>query len=171
MQCDGRIVRNLMLFVALAFSTQAMAQTAVAKFHIHFAGTVDCVQPVQANNIPISGDGTGAIFTNGSAYADVTETAFIFSNTIHFDGRLGARPTAAPGGSAQVRVAGRNALRLIWNLPNNALVVNIATRGRSCSASFSANLFPGKRQYTLFDGSTIHYCNRPRVAQASCEVQ
>ena len=171
MQRDGRIVRNLMLIVGLAVSTQAMAQTPVAKFHIHFAGTVDCLQPVQANNIPISGDGTGAIFTDGSAYADVTETAFIFSSTIHFDGRLGARPTAAPGGSAQVRVAGRNGLRLIWNLPNNALVVNIATRGQSCSASFSANLFPGKRQYTLFDGNTIHYCNRPRVAQASCQVQ
>src|SRR5579872_170650 len=99
----GRFARNLMLIVGLAFSTQAMAQTPVAKFHIHFAGTVDCVQPVQANNIPISGDGTGVLFTNGSANADVTETAFVFSNTIHFDGRLGARPTAAPGGTAQVR--------------------------------------------------------------------
>jgi hypothetical protein len=50
-------------------------------------------------------------------------------------------------------------------------VVNIATHGNSCSASFSANLFPGKRQYTLFDGSTIHYCNRPQVGSASCQVQ
>jgi hypothetical protein len=171
MRVDRRFLRNLMLILGLTYPVQAMAQTPVAKFHIRFSGTVDCQQPVAANNIPISGDGTGAIFTDGSAYADVTETAFIFSSTIHFDGRLGARPTAAPGGSAQVRVAGRNGLKLIWNLPNNALVVNIATHGHTCSASFSANLFPGKRQYTLFDGSTIHYCSRPRVGGASCQVQ
>ena len=176
MRIDGRFVRDLMLVLGLTFSSQAVltkatAQTAVAKFHIHFSGSVDCQQPIAANNVPISGDGTGAIYTDGSAYADVTETAFVFSSTIHFDGRLGARPTLAPGGSAQVRVAGRSGLKLIWNLPNNALVVNIATRGQSCSASFAANLFPGKRQYTLFDGSTVHYCSRPRVAQTSCEVQ
>jgi len=117
MRIDTKIVRNLMLIAGLTFSTGAMAQTAVAKFHIRFSGTVDCQQPIQAQNIPISGDGTGAINTDGSAFADVTETAFIFSSTIHFDGRLGARPTAAPGGSAQVRVTGRNGLKLIWNLP------------------------------------------------------
>jgi hypothetical protein len=155
---------------ALACSTPSIAQTAVAKFHIRFSGTVDCQQPIAASNIPISGDGTGVLNSDGSASADVTETAFVFSNTIHFDGRIGARPQPAPGGTAMVRVQGRNSLRLIWNLPNNALVVSIATHGQTCSASFAANLFPGKRQYTLFDGSTIHYCDRPRVASASCEV-
>ena len=171
MRIDRKFVRNLILIAGLGFSPQAMAQTPLVNFHIQFSGTVDCDQPVPAKNIPISGDGSGVLNTDGSASADITETAFIFSNTIHFDGRIGAAPTAAPGGSAQVRVAGRNSLKLIWNLPNNALVVNIVTRGRSCSASFGANLFPSKRQYTLFDGSTIHYCGRPRVAQASCEVR
>ncbi len=181
MGVDGRFIRNFILIAGLTFSmqalstlaflTQAMAQTPLANFHIHFAGTVDCDQPMAAKNIPISGDGSGVLNTDGSATADITETAFVFSSTIHFDGRLGARPSAAPGGTAQVRVAGRNGLKLIWNLPNNALVVSIVTRGKSCSASFAANLFPGKRQYTLFDGSTIHYCGRPRVAQASCEVR
>jgi hypothetical protein len=171
MRVDPKFLRNLILMAGLTFSAQAMAQAPLANFHIHFAGTVDCDQPIAAKNIPISGDGTGVLNTDGSASADITQTAFIFTSTIHFDGRLGAAPTAAPGGTAQVRVVGRNSLKLIWNLPNNALVVNIATRGRSCAASFSANLFPGKRQYTLFDGSTVHYCGRPRVAQASCEVR
>jgi hypothetical protein len=95
MRVGRRFTHNLMLIFGLILSVPAMAQTPVAKFHIRFSGTVDCQQPVAANNIPISGDGSGAIFTDGSAYADVTETAFIFSSTIHFDGRLGARPTAA----------------------------------------------------------------------------
>ena len=171
MRIYRRIARGLMPVVALTYTAAATAQTPVAKFHIHFSGSVDCDQPIRAWNIPISGDGTGVLNSDGSASADVTQTAFVFSSTIHFDGRLGARPTAAPGGSAQARVAGRNSLKLIWNLPNNALVVNIVTRGRSCSASFAANLFPGKRQYTLFDGNMIHYCGRPRVAEASCEVR
>ena len=171
MQIDGRLARNLILTAGLMFSNHAMAQAPLANFHVHFAGSVDCQQPITATNIPISGDGNGVLNTDGSASADITQTAFIFSSTIHFDGRIGAAPTAAPGGTAQVRVSGRNSLKLIWNLPNNALVVNIATRGRSCSANFGANLFPGRRQYTLFDGSTIHYCGRPRVAQASCEVR
>jgi hypothetical protein len=101
MRIERRLLRELLLLAGLAFSTQgfsteAAAQTPVAKFHIRFSGTVDCQRPVAANNIPISGDGTGAINTDGSAFADVTETAFIFSSTIHFDGRLGARPTPRP---------------------------------------------------------------------------
>jgi hypothetical protein len=30
---------------------------------------------------------------------------------------------------------------------------------------------PGQRQHTLFDGSSFHYCDRPRVASSSCEVR
>lgn len=171
MRVKSIFASTVFVAVVLACSAPAMAQTAIAKFHIRFSGTVDCQQPVAASNIPISGDGTGVLNSDGSASADVTETAFVFSNTIHFDGRIGARPQPAPGGTAMVRVQGRNSLRLIWNLPNNALVVSIVTRGKTCSASFAANLFPGKREYTLFDGSTVHYCNRPRVASSSCEVQ
>jgi hypothetical protein len=121
--------------------------------------------------VPISGDGTGTLNADGSITADVTQTAFILSTTIHFQGRLGAPPTSAPGGTAQARVTGRNSLRLIWNLPNNALVVNIAIRGQSCSASFASNLKPGKSQHTLFDGSNYHYCGRPRTFSSSCQVR
>lgn len=171
MPVDRRLLRNLILIAGLTFSAEAAAQSPSVKFYISFAGSVDCDQPFAVKNIPISGSGTGVLNGDGTASADITQTAFVFSSTIHFDGRLGARPTAAPGGTAQARVSGRNSLKLIWNLPNNALVVNIVTRGKSCSASFGANLLPGKRQYTLFDGQTIHYCGRPRVASASCEVR
>ena len=170
MRVKSIFASSCIVAAVLACSTPAMAQTAIAKFHVRFSGTVDCQQPIAATNIPISGDGTGVLNSDGSASADVTETAFVFSNTIHFDGRIGARPQPAPAGTAMVRVQGKNSLRLIWNLPNNALVVSIVTRGQGCSASFAANLFPGKREYTLFDGSTIHYCSRPRVASASCDV-
>jgi hypothetical protein len=67
-----------------------------------------------------------------------------------FDGRIGARAQPAPGGTPMVRVQGRNSLRLIWNLPNNALVVNVVTRGKICStSSLAANLLSGKARRHL----------------------
>ncbi len=170
MRIDRKLARNVTLALGLTFSTAAMPQTSSVNFQIGFSGNVDCLRPFQINNVPISGEGTGTLNTDGSATADITETAFVLSTRIHFDGRLG-RATPAPGGTAQVRVAERHRLLLIWNLPNNQLIVNIAVNGHSCAAGFAAKLRPGKSEYTLFDGSIYHYCNRPRVQQASCQVR
>ena len=171
MRIDRNLAHNLILVLGLAFTTEAMAESSSVNFHIGFSGHVDCDQPIQMRDIPISGDGVGVLNTNGSASADLTQTAFILSTRVHFEGRLGGAPTSAPGGTAQVRVAGRHRLLLIWNLPNNQLIVDIAISGQSCSARFEAKLRPGKSQYTLFDGSIYHYCGRPRVEQASCQVR
>ena len=171
MRFDARFARNLFLVLGMSLaSNDAMAQA--VNFSIRFTGSVDCERPLPVKNVPISGNGTGTINADGSATAEVTQTAFVFSNPVRFDGRLGARPSVAPGGTtSQVRVSGRNSLRLIWNLPNNAFVVNIAVRGQTCSATFESRLNPGQRHHTLFDGSNFHYCDRPRVASSSCEVR
>jgi hypothetical protein len=163
------LVRVAAVFaLGIAFATDASAQA--VNFQIGFAGKVDCQQPIALSNVPISGEGTGQINTDGTGQADITETAFVLSNRIHFEGRLG-KANEAPGGTAQARVTGKNSLRLIWNLPNNQFVVNIVVRGQSCSASFSSSLKPGKSQYTLFDGNIYHYCSKPRVESASCHVR
>lgn len=154
--------------VVLALATDARAQA--VNFQIAFTGKVDCQQPIAISNVPISAEGTGQINTDGTGHADVTQTAFVLSTRIRFEGRLG-RPTEAPGGTALARVTGRNSLRLMWNLPNNQFVVNVAVRGQSCSANFSSSLKPGKSQYTLFDGQTYHYCGKPRVESSSCQVR
>jgi hypothetical protein len=49
--------------------------------------------------------------------------------------------------------------------------VNISVRGQTCTAAIDFRLNPGKREYTLFDGTNHHYCDRPRVASSSCEVR
>jgi hypothetical protein len=74
-------VRNLILIAGLTFSTEGMAQTPPADFHIHFAGSGDCEQPNAAKNIPVGGDGRGVLNTDGSASADMTPTALIFTGT------------------------------------------------------------------------------------------
>jgi hypothetical protein len=171
MRLDRYLTRNVILVLGLVFSTQGMAQSSSVNFQISFVGHVDCERPFQMKDIPIRGDGTGSLNTDGSASADLTETAFILSTKIHFEGRLGAAPTAAPGGTAQVRVAGKHSLLLIWGLPNNQLITRINVAGQTCSASLEPRLKPGKTEYTLFDGSIYHYCGRPRVEQTSCQVR
>ena len=167
MQIDWILARYGVLALGLTFSTAATAGS--VNFQIAFTGHVDCYRPIAMNNIPISGSGTGTMNTDGSASADLTETAFILSTQIHFEGRLG-RATAAPGGTAQVRVAGQHRLLLIWNLPNNQFVVTVNVTGQTCNASFAANLKPGQSEYSLYDGNIYHYCGRPVPVSASCQV-
>src|ERR1044071_9576702 len=100
-----------------------MAQS--VNFQIGFTGSVDCERPFQVRNVPIRGDGTGTLNADGSITADITQTAFILSTRIQFAGRLRAPPTPAPGGTAQARVAGRHALRLMWNRPYTTIVGTI----------------------------------------------
>ena len=173
MHVDGRIFRSGLIAAGFAFgvsfSTAATAQ--VLNFSFRFSGIMSCMQPVPVSNAPISGSGTGVLNQDGSVTAEISQSLLVFSSTQRFDSRLGAGVTSAPGGTAQVRVAGRQSLRFFWNLPNNTLIVTVAVRGQSCSASFQANLRPGKSQYTFFDGSMYHYCGRPVMTTSSCEVR
>jgi hypothetical protein len=173
MHIEARILRAVLTVAGLAFgilfSTGALAQG--FNFSFRFSGTMSCMQPVPVSNAPISGSGTGVLNQDGSVTAEISQSLLVFSTTQRFDSRLGGGVTSAPGGTAQVRVAGRQSLRFFWNLPNNTLIVTVAVRGQSCSASFQANLLPGKTQYTFFDGSTYHYCGRPVMTSSSCEVR
>ncbi len=154
----------------LLSSHASMAQSSV-RFQISAAGHVDCTQPIAIQNFPVTVSGTGVLNSDRTASADVDVTEFIFVNRIHFDGRLGARANAAPGGSSTVRVAGRDRLRLTWSLPNNNITMDVLVRGRTCSVNIGFGLKRGAREYSLYDGHGFHYCGRPRVEQTSCQVQ
>ncbi len=165
------INRTLFLLVAIAglvCSRQSIAQTSV-RFQVNGSARVDCEKPLQVQNFPIIVKGNGVLNSDRSASADVEITEFIFVNKIHFDGRLGARPAPAPGGSSQVRVGGRNRLHLSWFLPNNEVSLDILVKGSSGSAPLGFRLKPGQRQYSLWDGYRYHYCSRPRIEQTTCQ--
>jgi hypothetical protein len=102
---------------------------------------------------------------------EVTQTAYVISSTVRFDGRLGSSRAPAPGGTSQFRVSGRTGLRLMWNLPNNTMTVNITVSGPTCSATYDSRLNPGKRQHMLYDGNQYFYCDRPHMTMSSCEVR
>jgi hypothetical protein len=160
---------TLTVILGLVLSNDAIAEKNGIRFAIDGDLAVDCTQPVQVQNASVRLQGTGALNANRSATADLVITSFVSSSTIHFDAHLGGAPRAAPGGTTQLHVIGRNRLRLVWNLPNNLLTVDIATTGQSCSASLGVSLKPGKQQYTLFDGSRYYFCARPRILRTSCQ--
>lgn len=168
MQIHRNLARCLTIILGLTFSSGVLAQGVHLQFG--FSAGVDCDQPLQFRNLIITGDGTGVLNTDRSASADLNIKEFIFTNRLHFDARLGSAAQPAPGGSAQVRVGGRNRLLLIWNLPNNQLTADIAVNGHSCTMKVDTRLKPGMKQYSLYDGSRFYFCGRPRVEQTSCSV-
>ena len=129
------------LTLGVVFPTAAIAQS--LNFSFKFTGNMSCMSPIPVSNGAISGSGTGVMNQDGSVTADVTQSLLIFSTTVRFDSRLGSGVTTAPGGTAQFSRSGRHKSRFIWNLPNNTLLVTVNVRGRSCTATFQANLRPG----------------------------
>jgi hypothetical protein len=166
-------IRNMVAKAGVCLGTIlcTVASAHALNFSFRFGGTMSCMSPVPVSNAPISGGGKGVLNADGSVAADITQSLLMFSTTLHFDSRLGSGLTQVPGGTGQVRVAGRQSLKFIWNLPNNTLIVTVNVRGQTCSASFAANLLPGKSDYTFFDGSSYHHCARPIMTSSSCEVQ
>jgi hypothetical protein len=160
----------LVASLAIGMACSSGAQAQALNFKFHFNGTMSCMSPIPVSNAPIGGGGSGVLNPDGSVSADISQSLLVFTTSVHFDTKLGSGVTAVPGGTAQVRVAGRQSLRFFWNLPNNTLIVTVNVRGQSCSASFQANLNPGKSQYTFFDGATYHYCGRPVMTSSSCEI-
>src|SRR5690348_16271101 len=102
----------IIAFVSL-LTANAFAQTSSVRFQIGGTAHVDCTRPVEVKNFPLAVEGSGVLNADQSASADLEVRKLIFVDKIHFDGRLGAKANAAPGGSSQVRVAGRDRLHLV----------------------------------------------------------
>jgi hypothetical protein len=158
--------------LALSLSGAAVAQTQSgdatlkAVFNLQF----DCERPFFVRNHPIRAVFTGVLHPDKTASADLAITGVILTNRVHFDARLGDASQAAPGGTSSLRVVGRNQIRAVWDLPNNQLVLNLVGKGRSCSANLAFRLKPGKKEYTMFNGSQMHYCSAQRLLSTSCEA-
>lgn len=171
MHFQGKKYRFSLLVAGAAFGVLFSTSAQALNFSFRFTGNMSCMRPVPVSNAPISGSGTGTLNPDGSVTAEISQSLLVFSSSLRFDSKLGPRVTAVPGGTGQVRVAGKQSLKFIWNLPNNTLVVTVNVRGQSCNATFQANLHGGKSEYTFFDGSGYHYCGRPVMTTSSCEVR
>jgi hypothetical protein len=149
--------------LSIPLSADAAGTSARAKFS--FDGLATCQNP-PVSNFPIHGEGEGVLSTDRSASLDMNSTV---EGRVQYQAKLGGPPTAAPEGSASIRVIGRHTLRAVRDYPNNYIAINLTVRGNACSITIENRLKPGRRQYTFYNGSSLSYCSKPIITRASCE--
>ena len=171
MNLVAQLARVLPLALALAFPCTAAAQTGSAHMQAKFELTFDCERPFVVKNHPIHAAFNAVLNTDKSASADLALTGVIFTNTVHFAGRLGGGTQAAPGGSGLLRVISSNRLQAVWDLPNNQLVLDITAAKSSCSTALNIRLKPGKTEYSMYNGHSFYYCSAYRLLGSSCQAQ
>ncbi|MGQ0687014.1 hypothetical protein [Bradyrhizobium sp.] len=147
------------------------APAASTKIRSNMQLSFDCQRPWNVQNYGARATFEAILNGDGSATADLTINGFGLASTVHFEARLGRGSRPAPGGAAQLRVVSASALRGIWSLPNNNLIIDITTSGKSCAVAVSFALKPGQKEYSLWGGSKFYYCSAARVLQASCSAQ
>ena len=154
------------MLIAAVFSGGAAAQALNVSFQ--FSGAVDCDQPRKVSNVPVSGRGTGVIHPDRRATLElITPNA----SRIRLEATLGGRPVTAPGGTAELRVATSNRLRMTWSLPNNDFIIDIAAAKNACTLRIETRLKPGSRQYSLLSNGQFHFCGKPRITQTTCTLR
>src|SRR6478609_39160 len=104
--------------LSLPLSANAAGGEIHAKFS--FDGLATCQIP-PISNFPIHGEGTGVLSVDRSASLDMNSTV---EGRVQYQAKLGGPPTAAPEGSASIRVIGRHTLRAVRDYPNNYIAIN-----------------------------------------------
>ena len=94
----GRIVAALAaLITLLPASCEAAGSTLRARFS--FDGIANCTQPA-LTNFPVHVDGSGELSTDRTATLTLSSA---IGGQENYSGKLGGKPSEAPGGSAAVR--------------------------------------------------------------------
>lgn len=163
------LVRSLHIIAALTglmalvpASSEAAGTTIRAKFS--FDGIANCTQPA-ITNFPVHVDGSGELSTDRTATLTLSSP---IGGQENYAGKLGGRPTEAPGGSAAIRVVSRHTLQGVRDYPNNQVIVYMTVVGNSCSLRVENRLKPGRRQYTFVGNMGVALCSKPRVTRAEC---
>jgi hypothetical protein len=148
----------------IPFSAESAGKAIRGKFS--FDGIANCENP-PIQNFPVHTEGTAVLSTDRNASIDMNSTS---EGRVQLNGKLGGKPTEAPGGSASLSVAGRHTLRAIREYPNNYTVVNLTVIGNSCSMTIENRLKPGKRQYTFPTSVGLAYCSKPQITRTECSA-
>jgi hypothetical protein len=168
----GRIFSKLVFlsFLSVIFAFQPLhAQEGVLRMKFSFDGVVDCSRPVAVKNFALHGEGDAVLYSDRRATLDYTQQG-LSSTQVRFDAQLGGAPSAAPGGTASLRVINRNQLRAVWSLPNNDMILNVSVARNSCVAKIDARLKGGARELSVYDSGMLVYCNRPKITRISCQA-
>ncbi len=161
---------GLVGLVALSTVTASRAQVGQLTANVTYTGTIDCDQPKQVKDLPISGRGVARMSQDKHASLDLSSTGITSSHT-RFEATLGGGPVAAPGGTASLRVVSSNQLRLVWDLPNHIMTVNVRITPTACSLTVDYRLRGGALKYSMFSNGAFYFCSRPKISSMTCTVK
>ena len=159
---SGILASIVALLTLLPVPGEAAGTTIRARFS--FDGLATCTQPAIAN-FPVHVDGTGELSTDRTATLTLSST---IAGQENYSGKLGGRPSEAPGGSAALRVVSRHTLQGVRDYPNNQVIVYMTVVGNSCRLRVENRLKPGRRQYTFTGNMGVALCAKPVVTHAEC---
>jgi hypothetical protein len=157
--------------VTLATAGQAVAQPGSTKIRAVFKLSFDCDSPRKLRDYGVNAHLSGVLNADNTATADLAISGLFFADNVHFDARLGRSASPAPGGTSQLRVTGKDRLRLVWSLPNNDLIVDVAVSGKSCRADLAMRLKSGETRYSMYGGGKFYHCSAARVVRTSCAIR
>lgn len=98
--------------VAVSTVTVSRAQVGQLTANVNYTGTIDCDQPKQVKDLPISGRGVARMSQDKHPSLNMYTQGFTSLHT-RFAATLGGTPVAAPSGTASLRVMSSNQLRLV----------------------------------------------------------
>jgi hypothetical protein len=161
---------GLTVLVALSTVTAARAQVGQLTANVNYTGTIDCDQPKQVKALQISGRGVARMSQDKHASLDMSTQGFTSSHT-RFEATLGGTPAVAPGGTASLRVMSSSQLRLVWDLPNHSMIVNVRMTPTACTLNVDFRLRGGALKYSMFSNGAFYFCSRPKISSMTCTVK
>jgi hypothetical protein len=161
------ISRASLGLVVFLLGGSCFAEAAFAQARAQFAVDVlaTCQKPA-VKDLPIHVEGTGILSASGSARLDVDGGPI---GRTRYRTKLG-QTSAAPGGSASLRVTGRSSLRATRDYPDHQMIIDLQVSGKECTIAVRNVLKPGKNQYAFVSGGGTAYCGKPRIVRTACQA-
>lgn len=152
----------VLVAIAPVMASPSHAQVGQLTANVNYTGTIDCDQPKQVKDLAISGRGIARMSQDKHASLDIYTQGSTWSHT-RFEATLGGTPTAAPGGTASLRMASSNQLRLVWDLPNHSMTVNVRMTPTACTLNVDFRLRGGALKYSMVSNGAFYFYSRPKL--------
>jgi|SRR5579871_2983851 len=161
-----RIIWTIASLATLLLTTTGPGEAAGGQVRARFAfeALASCSKPA-VQNYPVHAEGTAVLSVDRTATLDMKSN---IQGKETYTAKLGAQPTEAVGGTAQLRVVGKHTLRAVREYPNNLIIATMTLVGKSCTLHIEHRLKPGKHEYTFTGTSGIAVCSRPRMVSTEC---
>jgi hypothetical protein len=145
-----------------------MSQKAGFAVKIGFDAEADCNRPFPVQNYTVHANFDAFVSPQGDGSADLSYS-IPFTPQFHIEAKLDGPPKPAAGGWGSLKTLSKDRYQILYDLPNNQVVLDIFVRKQWCNANISIRLRPREREYSWYMG-VMNYCSRIDIKKTSCET-